>query len=132
MDDAVVGAVLIVTALDRLIAARLGEHPAAPGHGITLAISQRDRHLTLAGRVLWCLRRFHRGLLGSRLMLHEQSRPGWFDADREVVDGCKPGWGHGFAQGQWHGWYGVEDDHAVAIVVTNLESELDNGEARTR
>ena len=65
-------------------------------------------------------------------MRHEQSRPGRLDADREVADGCEPGRGHGLAQRQRRGRYGVEDDRAVAIVVTDLESELDDGEARAR
>ncbi len=140
-NDAVVGSVVTVAALDRLIAVALGQRPATPGHGIPLAISQREHDFTLAGRVLWGLHRlnqrrlvgrFDRGLLGSRLMRHEQSRPGRFDADGEIADGGEPRRGRGLAQGQRRGRYGVKDDRAVAIVVTNLESELDNGEARAR
>ncbi len=140
-NDAVVGSVVAVAALDRLIAAALGQRPTTPGHGISLAISQREHDFTLAGRVLWGLHRLHRrrlvdrfnrGLIGSRLMRHEQSRPGRFNADGKFADRCKPGRGHGLAQGQRRGRYGVEDNRAVAIVVTNLESELHNGEARAR
>ena len=65
-------------------------------------------------------------------MRDEQSRPGWFDADGEIADGGEPRRGRGLAQGQRRGRYGVKDDRAVAIVITNLESELDNGEARAR
>ena len=65
-------------------------------------------------------------------MRHEQSRPGRFDADGEIADGGESRRGRGLAQGQRRGRYGVKDNRAVAIVVTNLESELDNGEARAR
>ena len=34
-----------------------------------------------------------RGLIGSRLMRDEQSRPGRFDADGEIADGANPGGG---------------------------------------
>ena len=100
-NDAVVGSVVSVAALDRLIAVALGQGPATPDTRF-LAISQRDQDFTLADRVLWGLHRLNwrrlfgrvdRGLIGSRLMRNEKPCPGWFDADGEIVDGGEPGGG---------------------------------------